>query len=246
MMGERRAFVRARLARALLGRGGLEQCRPDCVEVRRPVLDADANCSICYHRVRIVDGAGRSSGAVFPFDAPRITGKDDIARTCHIPALSAVLRKSALPELPAWMTRLPFEDWPLYVLFAEAGHFVQHEDVMADYRCHAGGWWTSKSNPDRVYNTVKMFIVLDQELGGRTSFDFAQCGREVVARVMDESEVIKASLSWRLLRSVLSPLDRLGLAHIARALALRRSGRTSQREAELRLRTLREVSSGIR
>ncbi|QEL18377.1 glycosyltransferase family 2 protein [Limnoglobus roseus] len=208
------------------------------------VLDADPGCSICFHPVRIVDAEGRPSGGVYPKDVSHTTGKAEIANTCYVPAVSTLLRKSGLPQLPSWFARLTIDDWPLYFLYAEFGHFVYLDDVMADYRCHAGGWWSSQLGPSRAYNLIRMFTVLDEELTGRSSFDFGQLGRDQLWLAMQEGEEIKASLSWKLLRAILSPFDRLGAASLAKVIKSRRRPQSRTGVADARLAVLRTTGQG--
>jgi hypothetical protein len=90
-----------------------------------------------------------------------------------IQTCSVLFRRDRLPELPEWYDGLGLGDWPLYVLLAERGPIAYLDEILAVYRIHSRGHWSSNLSRLRrvedVESIVRVYEVLDQHLEFRHS-----------------------------------------------------------------------------
>jgi glycosyltransferase involved in cell wall biosynthesis len=130
---------------------------PQKLQKQAGALDRDPHCAICFHPVRYVDELGRHLDKVHPTGVPRVTTINNLLNDNYIQTCSILLRKSALPTLPSWVEELRVLDWPLCVLAADTGHIVQLDDIMAEYRVHAGGNWSPASLIQKRQAIIEVF-----------------------------------------------------------------------------------------
>lgn len=117
------------------------------------VLDANPGCTVCFHPVVMFEGptAGGPDDILHPCDAPvelaywTSLGQERFA--CErllvdnfITTSSVMYRRQDYAELRSDI--MP-ADWYLHLLHAARGDIAFLPDVMAAYRRHAGGLWTS-------------------------------------------------------------------------------------------------------
>jgi hypothetical protein len=58
-------------------------------------------------------------------------------------------------------------DWPLFALVARHGNIELMDEIMARYRVHPGGIWSSLSEITRLQEGTRMLKALDKHLGIR-------------------------------------------------------------------------------
>lgn len=121
-------------------------------------LDSNPGYSLCFHDVVVVNSAGEVIEQSFRRLAP---GPDvgeyaDIVRCNYIAGPSAMIRRSAIGELPGWFEHAEFGDWPLYILAAERGFIGFMPEVLGAYRQHAGGYWNRMSEEEKLRRCVRM------------------------------------------------------------------------------------------
>ncbi len=103
-------------------------------------LDAHPGCSICFHNVRVVFEDGRKE----PYDychpnQKQFSAVEDLLYSDFIPTSSTVYRNGLIPEIPAWISRLPMGDWPIHILNAQHGDIGYINEVMGVWYIHPGG-----------------------------------------------------------------------------------------------------------
>lgn len=69
--------------------------------------------------------------------------------------------------LPDWFLDLKLGDWPLHILVARSGKIELMDEVMAVYRMHSAGMWTSGQAIDQKYAMMRMLKALDHHLNSQ-------------------------------------------------------------------------------
>jgi Glycosyl transferase family 2 len=153
--------------------GVLEECRGEFVaflegddywtaydklQTQVDILRACENIVGVFHPVAIVDAFGRHVGET-PFETKsEFTTRDWLAGNLASTA-SVVLRRSALLRLPDGVQTLKMRDWPMWVFASLHGPWRFLPDVMAAYRVHEGGAWSSLSKAEASAAIIEMFEV---------------------------------------------------------------------------------------
>jgi glycosyltransferase involved in cell wall biosynthesis len=137
-------------------------------------LDAHPECSICFHPIQFVFEKD-FSGQPFPYRECFRHEKDffkleDLLRSFFMRTCSVMFRGGSIGELPSWFVDAGIRglDWALHILVAQHGKVGFIDEVMATYRIHAGGLWTSKMNDiEKAQDRIRMLDYLNAELGFR-------------------------------------------------------------------------------
>jgi glycosyltransferase involved in cell wall biosynthesis len=121
------------------------------------LMEAHPECTLCVHDYQPVS---RDAAVIPATKYPmryRTTWHDVnfLANGNYFLVLTAVFRRSALIELPAWMTELPTCDYILFMLAAKQGHIAWIKQPMAVYR-NSGGVWSSLGKRESYLKWVKM------------------------------------------------------------------------------------------
>ena len=97
------------------------------------------------HRIVTWHPDGTSAARLSPRVERRLTLKD-ILRGHYIGSCTMMFRREILPEsMPEWFFATPSGDWCLEFLAARKGPIGFFNEIMADYRVHAGGVWRGES-----------------------------------------------------------------------------------------------------
>ena len=133
-------------------------------------LDRNPAFALCCHRVQLLDPAGQEGVDVIPTRAAGPYTIEDLLSENFVPACSAMLRRELIGSLPSWHSELAMGDWPLFALVSNSGKIELMDEVMAVYRVHLGGIWSSRSSVSRLLEISRMLQVLDKH------FDFKYTG----------------------------------------------------------------------
>ena len=106
-------------------------------------LDTHPGSSMCCHRVQFLDETGLAKTDVFPSLPAGPYTIEDILKGNFVMTCSAVLRRDLVPALPLWFRKMKLGDWPMFALVARYGTIELMDEVMAVYRVHSGGTWSS-------------------------------------------------------------------------------------------------------
>ena len=115
-------------------------------------------------------GGEESQGLLGLVQSPaqkEISGVEDLFETNFIATCSAMLRRKALGELPSWYATCVWEDWPLYILYAERGKIGYLNEVMAVYRNHGRGLWSGLGPVEQLEAVIRFLQDIDERLGHR-------------------------------------------------------------------------------
>jgi glycosyltransferase involved in cell wall biosynthesis len=129
-------------------------------------LDQHPDCALCCHRVQVRDEMGAGRDGIWPrpsFAAGSYTIENLIAEN-FIPTCSVIYRWGSVGLLPDWFLDLKLGDWPLHILVAQSGNIQFMDEVMAVYRMHSGGMWTSGRAIDQKHEMLRMMTALDQHM----------------------------------------------------------------------------------
>jgi glycosyltransferase involved in cell wall biosynthesis len=142
-------------------------------------LDAHPECTVCFHNVMVVYDDGQHEAHPFHMTTrhrrisarvPKpVSGLKDLVTGNFLQTGSVMYRGGTVRKLPEWFLTMPTFDWPLHVLHAERGHVAYIDEVLATYRVHAGGFWsTGMSQYRTVYDVdvmLQAFETLNRHLG---------------------------------------------------------------------------------
>lgn len=130
-------------------------------------LDRHPDYAICFHRAQIRDEMATDRAGLLPhfgFKAGSYTIEDLLAEN-FITTCTVMYRWGSVGLLPDWFLDLKLGDWPLHILVARSGKIELMDEVMAVYRLHSGGMWTSGQAIDQKYAMMRMMKALDRHLG---------------------------------------------------------------------------------
>jgi len=140
---------------------------PRKLQLQHDFLESHADHAIVFHRVE-VRGADGSLRRLLPARrvAKRARMTDLLERGNFIPTVSVMYRHQ-IREFPAWFYSLRIGDLPLNVMQAQLGDIGFIDRVMAVYRLHEGGTFSTIGNAQRVEQVVKMYTHLNDHLERR-------------------------------------------------------------------------------
>lgn len=144
-------------------------------------LESRPDCSMCFHNARVVYDDRSHESHLYLVDEPSpvlisarkpkpLSTLEDVVRAFFAPTCSTVFRTEYLRDMPAWYDGLAAGDHPLHVFCAEHGYVAYLDQVMADYRVHAGGLWTVRGRYERLEDVeavVEVFDAINQHLDRR-------------------------------------------------------------------------------
>jgi glycosyltransferase involved in cell wall biosynthesis len=141
-------------------------------------LDSKPDCAICCHRVEFLNETGSAYEDLLccrPAGSYTIV---DLLRENFVMTCSTVLRRDLVPALPRWLLKMKLGDLPMFALAARHGTIELMDEVMAVYRVHSGGTWSSLPSIARLREGARMLKALDRHL----EFNYTDTIREVIAR----------------------------------------------------------------
>ncbi len=154
---------------------------PEKLRKQVEFLDTHADCAICCHNVDVVydDGALPSHPYYLPEPSYRLSARApssistvaDLMSGNFIQTCSVMFRAGLIAYWPDWFDGFMVGDWPLHVLNAEHGNIGYIDEILATYRVHARGLWSSQLSlyPDGMTfeRMIGAFDTLDRHFGGR-------------------------------------------------------------------------------
>lgn len=132
-----------------------------------------------FHSVTIVDPLGRETGTILPESCVREVGTQELLERDVIPTVSVMIRRDAIPELPDSFRKLRMRDWPMWIFASLHGPWLYLPKVMAAYRLHDGGVWSSLSTLEALRANSELL----REVAVELSQPFSAIAREKLAGV---------------------------------------------------------------
>jgi glycosyltransferase involved in cell wall biosynthesis len=143
-------------------------------KLRRQVeaMDRHPDWAVCFHRVHCISEEAGGEPRVFPPGRiPEVRKLRDILKANFIQTCSVMYRAGLVRDFPPDFPKLALGDWPLHILHALQGDIGFIDDVMAVYREHTGGMWSTRPVAWRIAQTYRMFQVMrpvvNRALGSR-------------------------------------------------------------------------------
>jgi hypothetical protein len=147
------------------------------------VLDADAHSSLSFHDARIeYEDGSAPSRTIAPAGLPAVLEAEALFGVGFVAFGTVVFRRAALGTLPPWFDALEIADWAVVLLCAMRGPVAFVPEVMAKFRKHAGGLWTSRQWLDKQQTRIRFYQRLAAALGP----PWAENARAVVDSAIDE------------------------------------------------------------
>jgi glycosyltransferase involved in cell wall biosynthesis len=165
------------------------------LQIQVDLLERDDSLVMVYHNVEYrYEGKSGNEICAFPVagkngllpPAPARTNFQDIVKGRVIPTLSVVYRAGVIRGYPVWTFTLAMADWPFFALLLQHGSALYLNRVMAVYRQHGGGVWSS--------------IDVGQRLAGMMKAARTICGN--ISMTRDDRRELKHGVSMRVVRSV--------------------------------------------
>jgi glycosyltransferase involved in cell wall biosynthesis len=121
-------------------------------------LEANPNCSICFHAVNVVYSDGSQPPVVSGEKQKQITTFEDLTFCNYINTVSSVYRNNLIKSIPAWFDEHPAGDWSLFLTMAQFGDVYYIDEPMAVYRINSSSSW---ANQQVIARLQKMILMLD-------------------------------------------------------------------------------------
>ena len=128
-------------------------------------LDSHPDYAICCHRVKFLNETGSTEVDIHPLLAAGPYTIEDLLRWNFVMTCSAVMRRELMDRPPSWLSEMRVGDWARSALVARHGTIELMDEIMAAYRVHAEGMWSSMPQIARLRETAQMLRALDKELG---------------------------------------------------------------------------------
>ena len=144
---------------------------PQKLQTQVNFLDAHPDCAICFHNASVVYEDGSQETRNFsPPDQKPISDLRDLFYENFMATPTVMFRNRLCDRLPSWFHYLKMGDWTLHILNAQFGKIGYLNPVMAVYRIHSGGVWSSSSQTARLQASIKMFEYLNTHFRGKYSY----------------------------------------------------------------------------
>lgn len=131
---------------------------PSKLQKQVDFLDTHPDCAICFHNVTVVSEDGNQPPWLYCSpDQKAISTLEDVLRFNFLPTRAVVFRRGLFGEFPSWYQTMGIGDWPHNILNAAHGNIGYLDEVMAVYRKHGGGVYTSRSHDRRFDDIVRMY-----------------------------------------------------------------------------------------
>ncbi|WP_345074809.1 glycosyltransferase [Hymenobacter fastidiosus] len=139
-------------------------------KLRRQValLDHRPEVVMCFGDCAMTDEQGRViKDSIVPENFRRELTQRDIVRDYCPPTLSTLYRNHVLPPFPAAFTTVSNGDYFLYSLLTEYGTAAYQPGVVAHYRQHGGGIWSSLDQEKRYRQNLRTKLTMLEYFRGR-------------------------------------------------------------------------------
>ncbi|HEX6961124.1 MAG TPA: glycosyltransferase [Lacipirellula sp.] len=157
---------------------------PRKLQRQADALDANRSWSACFHPSRMMFEDGSQPPKLYPANWTKdVATIEDLFRENFICTCSIMFRNGLFGPLPAWHQETVPGDWAIHMLNAHHGPIGFLPEVMADYRIHASGVWSSKSLAQQHCEVFKMLSRVDHHFGGRYARQIDEYRIDVVSNL---------------------------------------------------------------
>jgi hypothetical protein len=139
------------------------------LQLQADVLSARNRVAGVFHPVALVNSLGKETGVVWPDKAVEELQTRELLETNLLPTGSVMIRRGALVDLPDRYRKLNMRDWPMWVYGSLYGPWLCLPRLMAAYRVHDGGRWSSLSDAARLDAIIALFQMFAADLPAHLS-----------------------------------------------------------------------------
>jgi len=136
-------------------------------------LKSDPGYVICFHRVYELEKGKKKLSDLNRSEKEETYTIEDLANRNFIHTPSVVFRNGIIKEFPIWITECPVGDYVLHMLNAKHGKIKYLPELMAVYRKHPGGMWSTQAEGIRSKKWLKVIDLLLTE-------DFSPAIKEIL------------------------------------------------------------------
>jgi glycosyltransferase involved in cell wall biosynthesis len=108
-------------------------------------MDANPDYSICFHRVYEESENVKKISSTNKLEKEYTYTIEDLAKKNFIHTPSVLFRNNLVKAFPCWFYQSPVGDYVLHMLNAQYGKIKYFPDIMATYRKHEGGVWSTQN-----------------------------------------------------------------------------------------------------
>ena len=123
-------------------------------------------------------------------------GLEDVLQENFIATCAVMFRKKNFAGFPAWSEKLPFGDWVLHLLNAQQGKIKYFDDLMAVYRVHPGGTWTSKSLKEKYQGIFLFYHLVSQHLNHKYDDIILRAIEKIGLTYIEYSDQLQEAKEW--------------------------------------------------
>lgn len=132
---------------------------PNKLQKQVDFLEKNADFSICYHDVSVLEDGEFTDSHVPIYDKEFLTIVDLAQENCiHTP--TCVFRNKLFDHFPDFFNSTPAGDYVLHLLNAEHGKIKHLPEKMAVYRRHPGGVWAGRQLPNKLASWLEVLSPL--------------------------------------------------------------------------------------
>lgn len=140
-------------------------CAEDKLQKQVDFLDQHPDYAICFHSVlKVYEDGSHEPKVIRPKDQRTSFDLEDLLASMFIPTCSTLIRNGLIEDLPEFAYSLKMLDWLILALAARHGKIGFLDEVMAVYRVHSSGLWSSMSMMDRLTANIQFLEAINSYL----------------------------------------------------------------------------------
>lgn len=140
-------------------------CAVDKLQKQVDFLDQNRDYAISFHSVlKVYEDGSREPKIIRPRDRRTSFDLEDLLASMFIPTCSTLIRNGLIGELPEFAYSLKMLDWLILALAARHGKIGYLDEVMAVYRVHSSGLWSSMRMVDRLTANIHFLEAINSYL----------------------------------------------------------------------------------
>ncbi len=169
---------------------------PKKLQKQVDALDAHPEWSVCFHITRRVYDDGSKEPELYPANwTKEVATVHDLFQGNLFNTCSQVFRNRLFGALPSWLLEVEPGDWITNILNADCGPVGCILEVMADYRIHSQGLWSSKGRAYQLREILRALSRLDHHFQGKYREPIDQYRINLVNSLVAEVESLTNHLS---------------------------------------------------
>jgi glycosyltransferase involved in cell wall biosynthesis len=170
---------------------------PDKLQKQADFLDSHPDFSICFHNVDLIYEEHPSISHPFYMLHPNcpntqvkpkpVSTLEDLLKGNFLQSSAVMFRANLFNEFPDWYYTLDRGDWPLHILNAKHGNIFYSDEVMAKYRVHSGGIYSSKNKIDQLKGALHVASTIDKHFNYQFHTILSRTKARYLAEIIDLS-----------------------------------------------------------